>query len=277
MSWSVRKGLLALLGIGAAAAAFYATRIEPGWLKVRYVPLRLPDLPHAFHDYRIIHISDLHMGGWLNRARLDDAVALINLLRPDAVAITGDFVDYDTAQVAGDLVGALGQLRPRDVTVAVLGNHDYRWNVHTMRQVLRQSGIIDLSNSLHTIEREGAALHLAGVDTVTMRRDNLDAVLDALPTDGPALLLAHEPDFADISAATGRFALQLSGHSHGGQVRLPFFGPPMLPTHGMRYPAGRYSINGMQLYTNRGLGMVRPHLRFNTRPEVTVLILESAR
>jgi hypothetical protein len=120
-------------------------------------------------------------------------------------------------------------------------------------------------------------LHIAGVDDVWEEHARLDMVLEQLPADGAAILLAHEPDFADESAATGRFDLQLSGHSHGGQVIYPFGGPPILPTYAKKYPVGRYQVSGMIQYTNRGLGMIPPHVRFNCRPEITVFTLSAKR
>jgi len=98
-------------------------------------------------------------------------------------------------------------------------------------------------------------------------------VLALLPDEGCAILLAHEPDYADISAPTGRFDLQLSGHSHGGQVILPFIGPPILPSYSHKYPVGQYQVGSMIQYTNRGLGTVAPMVRFNCRPEITVFTL----
>jgi hypothetical protein len=116
-------------------------------------------------------------------------------------------------------------------------------------------------------------LHLAGVDDVWESQDRLDLVLEALPDAGAAILLAHEPDFADVSAAAGRFDLQLSGHSHGGQVIFPLRGPLVLPRYARKYPIGLYQVGGMLQYTNRGLGMIPPRVRFNCRPEVTVFTL----
>jgi predicted MPP superfamily phosphohydrolase len=253
------------------------TRIEPHWLAVRYVTIRLPDLSPRFHDYRVAHISDLHMGGWLRPDRLEPVVMLVNQLRPDVIAITGDFVDHNPKHVAPGLTAALRALQAPDGVLAVLGNHDYRDDHREVRAILDSAGIINLCNDVQTITRGDSTLHFAGVDSVTMGRDNLDAVLDKLPDDSPALLLAHEPDYADISGATGRFAMQLSGHSHGGQVKLPLLGMPMLPQHGKRYPSGRYAVNGMTVYTNRGLGMTQPHVRFGARPELTIFILEAPR
>lgn len=277
MSIFSKKPLLALLGLAFIGTAFYATRIEPGWLRVKYVPLKLPRLPKAFHDYRIVQISDIHMGGWMTRERLMEVVDLINLLRPDLVAITGDFVERRSQTLIDDLIVPLSALKPVDLTVAVMGNHDYSYNVTAVRRILQRSGILELRNSVHALKRGDAALHLAGIDDIAWHRDSLDAVLDALPGDGTAILLAHEPDFADVSAATQRFALQISGHTHGGQIRLPLLGMPLLPSYGKRYPAGRYQVGDMIQYTNRGLGMIAPNIRLNARPEITVFILETVR
>jgi hypothetical protein len=117
-------------------------------------------------------------------------------------------------------------------------------------------------------------LWLAAVDDVWEGQADLDAALAGAPPGATAVLLAHEPDFADTVAADGRAALQLSGHSHGGQVRLPLLGPPVLPYLARRYPAGLYRAGRMQLYVTRGVGVIAPPVRFNCRPEVTVITLE---
>lgn len=169
------------------------------------------------------------------------------------------------------MIAELSRLQP--FAVAVLGNHDHWTNAAAIRDVLRDSGIIDLNNDIYTLEKEGALLHLAGVDDIWENKHRLDVVLEKLPESGAAILLAHEPDFADESAATGRFDLQLSGHSHGGQIRLPLLGAPVLPALGQKYPSGQYQVGSMIQYTNRGLGMVFPTVRFNCRPEITLLTL----
>jgi uncharacterized protein len=271
-----RNQLLSLLGTALLGTAIYATRIEPKWLGVTYVQVKLPRLPKEFHDYRIAQISDIHMGGWMTRQRLMDAVSLINTIQPDMVAITGDFVERHADPVVEDLIAALSALKPIDGIVAVMGNHDYYFGLHSLQRVLKETGIIELRNAVHTLQRGDSRLHFAGVDDIAEHQDSLDAVLDQLPQDGATVLLAHEPDFADISAATGRFDLQISGHTHGGQIRIPFLGAPLLPSYGRRYPNGRYQVGNMIQYTNRGLGMIWPYVRLNARPEITVFILETA-
>ncbi len=141
--------------------------------------------------------------------------------------------------------------------------------------MLSSCGITDLTNSVFTLTRDNGNLHLCGVDDVWVGDVKLDEVIARLKDDSPAILLAHEPDFADTSAATGKFDLQVSGHSHGGQVVLPFFGPPILPYLGKNYPGGLYQVENMLQYTTRGVGILSPAVRFNCPPEITVFVLES--
>jgi hypothetical protein len=269
----LNRRLLTLIGLAAAAAVVYARFIEPHRLVVESVPLTLPRLPYAFNHYRIAHISDLHLGGWMTSKRLLKAVEMVNAERPDLVVITGDFVEKFANEAADELSVPLKRLRALDGVVAVLGNHDYRYGVPGLRRILADCGVIELSNAVHSLRRGDAQLHIAGLDDQAWHEACLDAVLDQLPRTGAAILLAHEPDFADVTAATGRFDLQLSGHTHGGQIRLPLIGIPVLPSHGIRYAAGQYQVGRMIQYTNRGLGMITPYVRFNCRPEITLFTL----
>lgn len=273
-----RKRLWDILGTSALAAGLlglaYARRIEPSLLDITYHRLVLPRLAPEFHDYRLVQISDIHMDKRM-QSRLDDIVAAVNLQNPDLVAITGDFVTHSVHKFAPRLVSSLRNLRAPDGVAAIMGNHDHWSGPDEVRRMIHDSGIRDLNNKSYTIRRGQAALHIAGVDDYMQREDRLDLVLEQIPDEGAAILLAHEPDYAEVSAASGRFDLQLSGHSHGGQVHLPFIGAPFLPEHAGKYPRGLYHINGMQIYTNRGLGMVHLNLRWNSLPEVSVFILEA--
>jgi predicted MPP superfamily phosphohydrolase len=261
-----------VVGLGGLA---YSHGIEPGWVDVQPVRLTLPRLAAPFHGYRVVQISDIHMSPWMTRARLADLVKQVNALEADLVTITGDFVSNLDDGIAHDLVSVLSTLQATNGVVGVLGNHDHWAKPAVIRQVMWDSGIVNVSNRVYTLGRGNALLHLAGVDDVWEQQDRLEIVLDQLPAEGAALLLAHEPDFADTSAATGRFDLQLSGHSHGGQIIMPGIGPLRLPYLGRKYPMGRYQVGSMIQYTNRGIGMVRPRVRFNCRPEITVFTLEA--
>jgi uncharacterized protein len=241
----------------------YAKLIEPNWIEINSLQLTLPNLASEFNGYRIVQISDIHRDKWMSSRRLLKIVRLVNQQKPDLVTITGDLVTRNLPKLIPSLTVSLTHLTPTDKTVAVLGNHDHENDTQKIIEALQKSNIVHLGNAIYTLKRGNALLHIAGVDDVQMGKGRLDA----------AILLAHEPDFANISAATGRFDLQLSGHSHGGQVRLPFIEPPILPPLGRKYYLGEYQIKNMFLYTNRGLGMTGLHLRLFARPEITVFTL----
>jgi predicted MPP superfamily phosphohydrolase len=264
MGWVILLGFCTLL---------YAKLIEPNWIEINSLQLRLPNLASEFNGYRIVQISDIHRDRWMSSRRLQRIVRLVNQQKPDLVAITGDLVTRNLPQLIPSLTVPLTRLTPKDKTVAVLGNHDHENDTQKIIQALQESNIVHLGNAVYTIKRGNAMLHIAGVDDIQMGKGRLDLVMQQLPQEGAAVLLVHEPDFANISAATGRFDLQLSGHSHGGQVRLPFIQPPILPPWGKKYYLGEYQIKNMFLYTNRGLGMTGLHLRLFARPEITVFNL----
>jgi uncharacterized protein len=138
--------------------------------------------------------------------------------------------------------------------------------------------VTELSNAVQTLERGAAKLHMAGLDSVLWKRANLNQVVEQLRIDDQAaILLVHEPDFADQVVQTVRFDLQLSGHSHGGQVVSPLLGPLVLTELGQKYVAGLYQVGNLQVYTNRGLGTAHTRVRFNCRPEITVITLHSGK
>jgi predicted MPP superfamily phosphohydrolase len=231
-------------------------------------------LAPEFDGYRLVQIGDFHLDDWTRPGRLNRIMEMVNELRPDLVAIMGDFASYSTRHLdAGLLVGALRRLAAHDGVLAILGNHDYLTNVDLVRRCLREGGVTELLNEVHTLRRGEAELHVAGIDDIMEGKSRLDLVLRRLPEDGAAILLAHEPDFADVATATGRFDLQLSGHSHGGQVCVPLLTRLILPPFSQRYPRGLQELGGMALYTNRGLGTVHARLRFLCRPEITHITL----
>lgn len=267
------------LGLTTAGGAGWSYLLEPGWVQIEGVSLSLPRLSPNFHGTRILQVSDIHMGGWMNSERLRHAADLIAAEHPDLLLFTGDFLmghgfDESTERQLQELLDILTPLAKSIPSFAVLGNHDYWTNADAVRDMLKQSGIADLTNSMFTISNGGRYLHLCGVDDIWEGDVRLDELVSRLPRDGSAILLAHEPDFADESAKTGRFDLQVSGHSHGGQVVIPFYGPPVLPYLGRKYHSGLYQIGEMLQYTSRGLGMIDPPVRFNCPPEITVFTLD---
>jgi predicted MPP superfamily phosphohydrolase len=271
-----RRRVVAATALLGAGGLLYARELETRRVEVRPVELTLPRLAPEFDGYRLVQFGDLHLDDWSKPERLHRLVEKVNEQRPDLVAITGDFASYSARELdARRLIEALRGLRTRDGNVAILGNHDYLTDVKLVRRCIREGGVTELINGVRTLRRGGAALHVAGIDDVMEGKSRLDLVLRDLPEEGAAILLAHEPDFADVSAATGRFDLQLSGHSHGGQVAVPFLRRLILPPFSQRYTRGLHDVKGMIQYTNRGIGFVHARLRFLCRPEITVFTLRS--
>ncbi|CAG0979868.1 partial UDP-2,3-diacylglucosamine pyrophosphatase LpxG, partial [Anaerolineae bacterium] len=145
----------------------YGLRVEPEHVSIDHVTLKLPRLDPAFHGYKLIQISDLHMDyTWMSEDRLIRLMNLVNEQHPDAIAITGDFVSWDAELFEDSLVKAMQMLNPRDNTVAILGNHDHWTNAEIILRVIHRSGIGDVNNATHTIKRGKAMLHLCGVNDI---------------------------------------------------------------------------------------------------------------
>lgn len=269
------------LGVVIAGGAAWSYFIEPALPQVENVRLRLPRLMPAFFGIRLAQISDIHMGGWMNAERFAHVVELTTRENPDILLLTGDFlighdVDSNLEEQLQEIINVLSPVTKTVPTFGILGNHDYWTDHRAVREMLASCAVKELSNSVFTLSRNSETLHLCGVDDVWEGHARLDQVIDSLKDSSAAILLAHEPDFADVSAPTNRFDLQVSGHSHGGQIVFPFIGPPILPHLGQKYPSGLYQVGNMLQYTNRGVGMARLPVRFNCPPEITIFHLEGA-
>jgi predicted MPP superfamily phosphohydrolase len=207
---------------------------------------------------------------------------MVNGLRPDLIALTGDFVSIPiigdesrAATEAEPCARLLRQMKAPYGLWAVLGNHDERTDRRRVTHALEAENIRVLANQSEAIERDGARIWLAGVNDVLSRTADLNKTLRRVPPAEAVVLLAHEPDFADEVA---RFPvdLQLSGHSHGGQIRIPLLPPLYLPALARKYVWGQYQVGPLALYTNAGLGTVNVPIRFNCPAEITVLTLHSS-
>lgn len=270
-----RRTFLKLGGVaaaGLASGAVYGYRIEPEWLQVEQTAVAIPNLPAALDGFKIVLLSDFHLYPFTQLSLIEEMVTQTNALNPDLVVLTGDFV-LETAESIFDLAPALAGINAKHGVFSVLGNHDHWTNAVVVQDGLAQARLPLLLN-------EGVALpnqlYLAGVDDGWSGQPDLAAALAKAPRDAVTVLLSHEPDFANRYLRNGRVALQLSGHSHGGQVRLPGYGPLVLPTYGQRYPAGLYSVRDGWVYTTRGIGVVDPPVRVNCPPEISELILTRA-
>jgi predicted MPP superfamily phosphohydrolase len=271
-----------LLGAGATAAgvALYSGEISRHEIDVVDRPIAIRNLPDAFRGFRIVQISDIHLEEFTEPFFLDRVVKRVNKLAPDMVLLTGDFVTmgasnfmtgshaaYHCAEVLATLTC---QLR-----YAIMGNHDVGVGAPLVTDALQSRGIPVLLNAYLPIELKGSRIWLSGVQDPGTSIPDLNLAIPPKP-DGPVILMAHEPDYADTVVQhprAGLIDLMLSGHSHGGQIRLPFLGPLVLPPMGKRYYEGHYQFKGMQLYVNRGIGTVGVPFRLNCPPEITVLTL----
>jgi predicted MPP superfamily phosphohydrolase len=263
------------LGAGAGWAAglvwSYAAHVEPARPRLERVELRLPRLPAQLDGLRVGHLSDLHLG--FREAEENLAWALEQLRReaPELVALTGDYVSFQHA--IPDIAALLRGLSAPLGVYAVPGNHDYWEGVDDVRNALALCGIPLLVNEHRRLSWRGAELWLVGLDDVWDGSVNAPRALRGVPRDACKLLLAHSPDYADEAARHG-FDAQLSGHTHGGHIRLPLLGPLGLPRFGRRYVLGRLQAGGMALYVSRGLA--GPPLRFLCPPEATLITLRRA-
>jgi predicted MPP superfamily phosphohydrolase len=269
------KWMGATIAGGAATAVggpYYARHIEPDWLMVESVEVPIASLPSALEGFKIVQMSDFHLHPFTQLELVQKAVARANELEPDVVVLTGDYV-LAAADSIYELAPTLAGLNARHGVFAVLGNHDHWTEASVVRAGLAEAGLAVLDNSGVALSAGGSQLYLAGVDDCWSGAPDLELALDGAPAAAPVVLLAHEPDFADTFALDGRVSLQLSGHSHGGQVRLPGIGALVLPTYGQKYDAGLNKASNMWVYTTRGIGVIGPPVRFNCPPEITEIML----
>ena len=237
-------------------------------LTVEEIQVSLPGLHSALDGFKIVQLSDIHFLPFTQIDFIEQAVTKALSLKPDLIVLTGDFVTDEADTIFGT-VKTLSRLNATYGVFAVLGNHDVRAGARIVRQGIEEAGITLLHNRGFTFDVGHGQLNLAGVDDCIWGHPDIHAALKNLQTRAPTLLLAHEPDVIDDFSSAGPIALQLSGHTHGGQVRLPFLGTPILPKLGEKYVQGLYRVNESWLYTNRGLGMVSLPIRFNCPPEIT--------
>jgi len=256
---------------------------EPNQPELVKVEMTLPRLPAAFDGFRIAQLSDFHYDAVFSVVPIRAAIEMVNRVYPDLVVLTGDFVTESylkshrhkagTAPMAGPCANLLGGLRSRLGSVAVLGNHDVNTDPGFVTEALQSHGITVLRNGSQAFEQDGSRLWFCGLDSLDAR-PNLGVAMRGIPSHEAVILLVHEPDFAD-TASRYPIDLQLSGHSHGGQIWIPGIGAPWLPPFARKYPRGQYRVGPLPLYTNIGLGTIRLPVRLNCPPEVTLVTLRA--
>lgn len=270
---------------GASVTFVGATSAVLGWgivrgrhaFAVEEAVVKVAGWPRALDGYVIAQVSDIHVGLFVGDRELDEGFALVRGVRPDLVVATGDLVDA-APEAIGPLLARLTAERTgaRDGAYAVLGNHDHYAGGARVARALASSGAVLLDNrGVHVRPHDGGGFALLGVDDYEGSRrsvnggPDLDRALATVPRELPRVLLAHQPRFFD--EAQRRVALQLSGHTHGGQIN-----PGLSPARALlSFVAGRYERQGSTLWVNRGFGVVGPPARIGAPPEVTKIVLVS--
>ena len=261
--------------LAALALSFYGVMVRRRWARVRTLEISVPGLGAAFEGYRIAQLSDLHIGGLGPRRHAERWVARANALDVDLVALTGDYVTSGTA-FHHDIAAALTRLRARDGVVAVMGNHDYFGDGEPMMSLLRAGFVTVLRNEHRIITRGDDRLVIAGVDDTYTGRADIERALAGRDERLPLVALAHDPQLFRELARRGA-ALVLSGHTHWGQLALPFVAERVnLSRLSYRYHAGLYFSGASTLYVHPGLGTTGPPVRLGAPPEITVLRLHRA-
>ena len=266
------------LAIGVSSATYGALFGRHDYI-LEEVSFAIPGLSRRLDGYTLVQLSDIHLGLFVGEAETRAAEELVARAKPDLLVLTGDLIDHDSRQAnnLGRLVQRLSR-HARDGVIAVPGNHDYYTGIDFVTTTLARAGATVLRNDGRILGDKGASLAMLGVDDVWGPREDarakgpdLGAALAAVPAaaDLPRVLLCHNPDY--FPSAAGKVGLQLSGHTHGGQIKVGVTPASLVLRHG--FIAGKYAREGSGLYVNRGFGTAGPPARVGAPPEVTRIVL----
>jgi len=271
--WRYLAAVGSLVAAIGAIVAWWSRHVSPYRARVNQVIVQLPRKHKHLSGLTIAFVTDTHVGPHFAASDLEPVVTHLNAIEPDIVLFGGDYV-CESPRFMADTAPVLGRMAEtgRLGAWAILGNHDIANLVERVVPPLEAVGITVMRNDAAKIETEHGPLWIVGIDDGLLGEPELQRAFGPVPPDAAAICLWHEPDRVEESAPYGAF-LQLSGHTHGGQVRLPGIGPMATPSLGKRYVLGRFQVGDMALYVSAGLGVYRPPVRFNCPPELTVIRL----
>jgi predicted MPP superfamily phosphohydrolase len=265
----------AVAGTLVAATGYVAFNDESDDPVVTRVELPIKNLKPGQEGFTIAVLADFHLYPYTQLDLVRRAVQMANDLKPNLTVLLGDYVWHDVDAIF-DLAPALAHLNAQHGVFSIIGNHDIWTNVEIVRAGLTKAGIPILTNQGLNLPVGGDTLYLAGLDDGWSGHPDLNATMAGYQPNTPVVLLMHEPDLADEYSQDARISVQLSGHSHGGQIRFPGVGALVLPYLGWKYDLGLYRVNEMWLYTNGGIGVTNEPVRFNCPPEITEIVLVRA-
>ena len=275
----IRIGLGALVLL-VACLVFWGFFVEPNRLVVRRQTIEIAQWPRSLDGLRVAVIADIHAGGWfIDEAKLRKIVEQTNQLQPEMIVILGDYVAGDgrrhQLRMAPEVFGPiLKDLHAPLGVYSVLGNHDWWFDGFRVRRVLEQNGIKVLDNEVMRVDARGGALWLVGLADLWTRAQLVEETIAEVPAGAPLIALAHNPDI--FPRLPSQVPLLLAAHTHGGQVRFPFFGSVIHPSdYGQRYAAGHVIENGHHLFVTTGIGTSILPVRFGVPPEIVLLTLKS--
>lgn len=263
---------LGAVAFGSMALGGGYAVLEAKWCRVLQVGLKVPRLPAPFVGTKVAFLADIHHGPFVSQSYVQHVVAMTNALAPDLVLLGGDYVHRHPRYIAPG-IAELGKLQSKLGRFGVLGNHDNWEDRSATRSALAAFRITELTNTGVWLTRDGARLRICGVGDLWTDRQDLKTALGSASRDDAVILLSHNPDYVE-TLIDPRVGLVLSGHTHGGQVVIPGYGAPIVPS---RYP--RKYVHGLvqgptcPVFITRGVGTISPPVRFCCRPEVVLITL----
>ena len=269
--------ILVIAGLILGVLAVWAFWLEPSSLELREYRLEIPNWPQSLAGLRIAALADIHAGSPFNGLdKLERIVALTNQSNPDLIVLLGDYVIHGV--IGGEFVPpnelalVLAKMQAPLGVWAVLGNHDWWLDAERVQSALEHHGIRVLEDSSAPIHHGSGEFWLTGIRDLWEGRPNIERALQEAPEDSPSIAITHNPDV--FPRVPTRVNLVIAGHTHGGQVSIPFIGPVFVPSsYGQRYAAGHIVENGRHLFVTTGLGTSILPVRFLVPPEISILVL----
>jgi predicted MPP superfamily phosphohydrolase len=253
--------------------ASYLLFFERSSIQLNRYKIPVPNLPESFENFTIVHLTDFHYGHLLSNIPINSIVERVNLLKKDLIVCTGDYVNGNAGSRSIDTVwSALSKLTSMNGVLATLGNHDHWSNARRTEFWLNRTNS-NLRRQITSIQRGADKLWFIGAGDLWEDYCDLDYLTRNIPEADCKIVLAHNPDSADINFDS-RFDLFVCGHTHGGQVNIPFIGTPAVPVNNTNYNSGlKFSPKGFPIFISKGLGWSTIPVRFNCYPEIAMLEL----
>ncbi len=262
-----RKFIYGTMGLCLADAFL----VEPNISWTTKSNLRVPNLPEALKGLKVVHLTDLHYKPDKDEDLLETVIEKVNKISPDLIFLTGDFVDHDTTGIT-PMLTLLSKLKAKHGIYACMGNHD-GWTADGSyyKNLFEKNGIHFLINENTKLSILGESLYIAATDYIWLGNPDPVATLKGIPNNAPLITMVHEPDYFDTMLKHHGHHLQLSGHTHGGQCRVPFIGyAPRTVKFGKKYIYGKYEQGESTVYVSRGLGTTGIRVRFSCLPEIAL-------